>query len=223
MNTTGTNTKTGIYKCCLACDKSFYVEPNRIPTAKYCSVVCHNKELSKRNIGRKLSKETRDKIGKANSLPLVALTCIGCGSPFVVKNQHSYRKYCNKKCSTTTKTPWNKGKSLSPEHLAKITGKNANNWQGGISTENEIIRHRKEIRLWRKACMERDDFTCQKTGVRGGYLQVHHINNFADFPELRTSLSNGITLSKESHLEFHKLYGKRNNTREQLLDYLNTK
>ncbi|HBP65504.1 MAG TPA: hypothetical protein DD730_14900 [Desulfosporosinus sp.] len=94
-------------------------------------------------------------------------------------------------------------------------------WKDGITPENVKIRNSTEMRLWKKACMERDNFTCQKTGERGGVLVVHHINNFADFPEFRTSIKNGITLSVESHEEFHRIYGKKNNTREQLMEFLN--
>jgi len=96
-------------------------------------------------------------------------------------------------------------------------------WKGGITEINNKVRHSFEYRLWRKAVYERDDFTCQKTRQRGGKLVAHHINNFSDFPELRTSISNGITLSQESHKEFHKIYGKKNNTLKQLQEYLITK
>jgi len=94
------------------------------------------------------------------------------------------------------------------------------NWKGGISTENTKIRNSFEMKLWRKACFERDNFTCQKTGTKGGDLAVHHINNFADFIELRTSIENGVTLSKESHKLFHHIYGNKNNTKEQLIEFM---
>jgi hypothetical protein len=96
-------------------------------------------------------------------------------------------------------------------------------WKGGKTVGTIKERGSLEMKLWKKACMERDNFTCQKTGVRGGKLEVHHINNFADFSELRTSIENGITLSKESHKEFHKIYGMKNNTREQLEEFLGRK
>ena len=114
--------------------------------------------------------------------------------------------------------PWNKGK-----HNSKISKENHYNWQGGLTPINKKIRNSIEYKLWQKACLLRDDFTCQKTGQRGGRLVVHHINNFADFPELRFAIDNGITLAKESHDEFHKIYGKHNNTREQLNEFLNEK
>ena len=110
---------------------------------------------------------------------------------------------------------WNKGKKY-----PQISGKNHPNWKGGISTEHDKARHTFEMRLWRKSVFERDGFTCQKYGIRGGDLVAHHINNFSSFPELRTSIENGITLSKKAHDEFHKKYGKKNNTREQLNEFL---
>jgi len=119
---------------------------------------------------------------------------------------------------------WNKGLPKtwkSPGDIKKgATGEKSIAWRGGLTTINEKIRGSLEIKLWKKACMERDNFTDQKTGQRGGDLVVHHINNFADFPELRTSIENGITLSRKAHDEFHKIYGKKNNSREQLLEFL---
>lgn len=110
---------------------------------------------------------------------------------------------------------WNKG-----INQWQTTGNKNPNWKGGITPTNHKIRTSLEMKLWRKSCYERDNFTCQKTGEVGGKLVVHHINNFADFPELRTSIENGITLSYKSHKEFHKKYGTRNNTKEQLDEFL---
>lgn len=108
---------------------------------------------------------------------------------------------------------WNKG-------IPQPRGKFANNWQGGKTKDQELERKRIEYCLWREAVFERDNWTCQKTGIRGGKLVIHHICNFADYPELRTSIENGITLTEEKHKEFHKIYGSRNNTREQLEKFL---
>ena len=99
-------------------------------------------------------------------------------------------------------------------------GENNHNWQGGISPENRRIRNGIQIRLWREATFARDNFTCQKYGIRGGKLVAHHINNFAEKIELRFAIDNGITLSEKAHIEFHKAYGFRDNTREQLEEYL---
>lgn len=129
------------------------------------------------------------------------------------------KENCGEKSSTFGKKGFFAGKKR-PEHSEKMIGSGNSNWKGGITSENHKIRYSIESKLFRKSCMERDNFTCQKTGQIGGKLVVHHINNFADFPELRTSISNGITLSDKSHREFHHKYGKRNNTLKQLKEFL---
>ncbi|MCI4463678.1 MAG: HNH endonuclease [Caldisericum sp.] len=118
----------------------------------------------------------------------------------------------------------NISKALKEKGIKPPLHKGENNWRwkGGITPENLQIRHSLEMRLWRKAVFERDNFTCQKCGQKGGDLEAHHINNFADFPELRFAIDNGITLCKYCHKEFHKKYGFTNNTKEQLEEFLET-
>jgi 5-methylcytosine-specific restriction endonuclease McrA len=107
--------------------------------------------------------------------------------------------------------------------LSKTRGEKHHSWRGGITKKSFAIRNSFEYKLWRNACFQRDNFTCQKTNISGGDLEVHHINNFSDFDNLRFDISNGITLSKKSHREFHNKYGYRNNTKEQIIDFLNKK
>lgn len=105
----------------------------------------------------------------------------------------------------------------------KIGGNNHYFWKGGVGSENYKARGSEEYKLWRKSVFIKDGFICQKYRISGGKLVAHHINNFAEFSELRFALDNGITLSLKAHNEFHKLYGKRNNTREQLEEFLERK
>jgi len=97
-------------------------------------------------------------------------------------------------------------------------GERNTNWRGGITTENEKIRHNTNNKIWKKSVLTRDNFTCQRCGSCKK-LNVHHINNFADFPEVRFAIDNGIIFCQKCHKEFHKRYGKRNNTSKQLLEY----
>ena len=118
-----------------------------------------------------------------------------------------------------------RGRKLSETHKRKLSeahmGSKGSNWRGGVTPENKTIRRSIEYRLWREAVFTRDNWTCQKTGKKGCVLHPHHIINFSQHPESRFVIDNGVTLCKEAHEEFHKKYGKENNTREQLAEYLN--
>ena len=72
--------------------------------------------------------------------------------------------------------------------------------------ENEkmAIRNSMEYRDWRKAVYERDGYTCQICGKRGGNLNAHHIKHFAQYPELRMDITNGITLCYDCHRAVHR-------------------
>lgn len=95
------------------------------------------------------------------------------------------------------------GVHLSEEHRRKIgdahRGEKHYNWQGGITSINAQIRTSEESKQWRKSVFECDDYICQDCGYRGGKLQPHHIKKFADYPELRFDVDNGITLCKKCH------------------------
>lgn len=86
--------------------------------------------------------------------------------------------------------------------------------------ERELRRSLRANKEWRKAVYERDDYTCQCCGNRGGEINAHHILNFADNPDVRTDIQNGITLCKGCHTDFHKRYGSRNTTGNQLAEFM---
>lgn len=108
-----------------------------------------------------------------------------------------------------------------PIHRLKISGPNSYLWKGGITPENVKIRSSIEYEIWRNGVFAINGYTCQKTGQVGGKLVAHHILNFSSHPELRFAIDNGVTLSLNAHKEFHKKYGNRNNTKEQLIEFLN--
>lgn len=57
---------------------------------------------------------------------------------------------------------------------------------------------------WREAVYQRDDYTCQKCGQRGGKLNAHHIKSYAKYPDLRLDINNGITLCVDCHKITHR-------------------
>lgn len=95
--------------------------------------------------------------------------------------------------------PWNKGK----QHLV---GEKHWNWKGGISGENERIRHSMEFIIWRNEVYKRDHYTCRFCGkhCQKKDIVAHHIKLFSEFPELRFSVDNGIVLCRSCHCELHK-------------------
>jgi hypothetical protein len=101
-----------------------------------------------------------------------------------------------------------------------LSGSKHHSWRGGVTPLNKKIRMSMEMDNWRRSVFIKDNFTCQKTGIRGGDLVVHHILNFAQHPELRFAIDNGVTLSKDAHVEFHKRYGRKDNTRGQVEEFI---
>ena len=53
-----------------------------------------------------------------------------------------------------------------------------------------------EYTKWRKKVFEKDNYTCQICFIRGGYLEAHHIKAWSKYPDLRYSISNGLTVHK---------------------------
>jgi 5-methylcytosine-specific restriction endonuclease McrA len=131
--------------------------------------------------------------------------CLFCGTKFYVYPYLKEQKFCSYECY------WKS------QHKR---GEDSQNWKGGLTPKDKLIRNSIEFRLWREAVFARDNYTCQVCDQYGGNLNAHHINNFAEFPELRFAIDNGITLCEKCHKEFHKKYGIKNNTKEQLEEFI---
>ena len=106
------------------------------------------------------------------------------------------------------------------EHRGKLSP----TWKGGVAY-HRVERSTYEYRTWRKAVFDRDKYTCQCCGDKSsqGYpvtLASHHIKNWNDNPDCRYDIDNGITLCERCHLDFHSAYGKKNNTKEQLKEFI---
>lgn len=111
------------------------------------------------------------------------------------------------------------------EYRESHSGEKAWNWKGDAAT---TIRDGRELPIykdWRKSVFSRDKYTCQCCGVRNGNgsyirLEAHHILNWKDNKKERYDVDNGITFCAKCHLKFHSKYGKKNNTKEQLYNFI---
>lgn len=89
---------------------------------------------------------------------------------------------------------------------------NSANWRGGVTDENSEKRKCLEYKIWRNEVYKKDNWTCRICKRKCGNKEIvaHHLKLFSDFPELRFSVDNGITLCRKCHLEIHKkLWNKK--------------
>ena len=91
--------------------------------------------------------------------------------------------------------------------IVRKRGKDHWKWKNGITSENRLARRSPAFKKWREEVFTRDNWTCQECLQRGIKIHPHHIKGFANFPELRFEVSNGITLCERCHIELHKKQG----------------
>ena len=132
--------------------------------------------------------------------------------------------------------PWNKNKKnvYSKETLERMkknnwmkgkTGDRCPLWKGGPKILYEQIRKHFKNRQWRSDVFERDNYTCQKCGKKGDWIESHHLkgfdkiikeNNIKTLKEALTceelwNINNGITLCKKCHNKTRNRWGKSGN------------
>lgn len=131
------------------------------------------------------------------------VTCCFCRKVFTRNKQTQH--FCSNKCWTD----YNSG-SRHRDYDPGITDDERN-------CRRDIVGYKP----WRTSVYKRDNHTCQKCGDnKGGNLVAHHIESYNSNPELRTTISNGITLCEDCHNDFHHQYGYGNNTKEQFIKFI---
>lgn len=213
--------RTARYKNCLVCGKQFNaIKDCATRNQLYCSSVCYGKTL----IGKKATDKqlqglalgraghpsamkgiprtqgVRDKISQArkgNPLTIEhrkALSLAKKGKP--IKHFVENREEVSRKM----------GLAFKGKPQPNLRGAKHWNWQDGKTAINSQIRNSLEMKQWRRAVFERDNYTCQICHIRGGRLVADHIKPFSLFPDLRFELSNGRTLCKECDIKHSGTY-----------------
>lgn len=101
-------------------------------------------------------------------------------------------------------------------HAAKKGPDNVG-WRGGKCSENYKLRRGSNYKMWRDSVFQRDNYTCQECGERGGELNAHHVKSWAEHPHLRYEISNGITLCIICHKETDSYLNNKINQVHSLL------
>ena len=169
------------------------------------------KKGEKRFFGRKHSEESKLKMSKSHK-NMSDETRIKISEykknkiPWMKGKKHSLE---TKKVISDLKT----GIKLTEEHKKKIgdslRGSKSYMWKGGVSKDKRIgIKYIQ----WRSDVFLRDNWTCQTCGIRGVYLEAHHVKSWVKYPELRYSLDNGVSLCKECHKLTDNYKGKKYET-----------
>ena len=210
---------------CLYCDKKFNCDYSK---RKYCSYKCYWNSKKKR----------------------VKIKCDLCGKeflrvPFKVKEKNYCSKWCSGKVNRSKRiiTPedklkiskiakergygrWMKGKKGNAGSFKKgqNKGSKSSNWKGGITPLNNAVRGLTEMFEWKKAVFEKDDWTCQICGVRGGTLNADHYpkmfwqimakNKISNIEEALAceelwNINNGRTTCENCHREITKKQMKK--------------
>lgn len=208
---------------CHTCGKEKKIKLSQVKEKNYCCTECYY------NYKRSISKP---KIKKIRISKLKAFICKRCKVEF--KSYHKNRVYCSKKCLNKSLEKekiiltcgfCKKDYEEYPSKLKvikkrnhKITfcnkkcmnkyfvKENAPNW----IEDRSLLKERRprstyEYTKWRKEVFKRDNYTCQWCKIRGIELSAHHIKKFSLHEDLRTEISNGITLCDPCH---KKTYGK---------------
>jgi len=187
-------------KICSQCGEVFRKKPSESKRywsiKKYCSSRCygasgfsdeHKQKLRAINIGKSRIWSDKGRTSFSEKVSgkkhpqwkggLQTKKCSNCAQEFKVKPYRlNEAKFCSFLCSSSYRNH-------------------------GLTSLNESIRKSAVYKKWRKAVFERDDYTCQICGQRGGKLNADHIKRFADYPNLRLELSNGRTLCLSCHLK----------------------
>lgn len=148
--------------------------------------------------GKKRSPETIKKMSKIlQDKPIGVATRFKKGTKARLGVKHTEASIKKMSENRKGKPAWNKGIKCE-----KISKEKHWNWKGGVNSINDNIRHSLELKRWRWEVFVRDNFTCQICGAKGGELRANHIKRFADYPKLRTEISNGITIHRECDIKW---------------------
>lgn len=186
------------YRCSIIFRSGVYHD---FPTARYTCIDCG-----------KLSSEQRI---SNFSKPRETYRCPSCSKKGKARSQETRKKISETRLRIGYSS-WSKGKKC-----PQFSEQNNPNWRGGISKTLIGVRQSKEYRSWRNRVFERDNYTCQISGVQSRHgVEAHHIVSFSQLIHKYNittyegsmvcaelwDINNGITMLKSVHRAYHEIY-----------------
>lgn len=131
--------------------------------------------------------------------------CHGCESTFY---QH-YNALQNKKgCKTCG--------------VKRRSGENHHSYNPNLTEEERSLSrdmlYGKSKRSWRAKVHKAHGWRCVLCGSKEKLI-AHHLDSYANHPDKRLDVDNGVTLCDYHHKDFHAVYGYKNNTKNQFESY----
>lgn len=101
------------------------------------------------------------------------------------------------------------------------SGENNLMWNPNLTNEERLLkRNYPEYIEFVKRVLNRDNYICQCCGVHSNKLEVHHLDGYSWCKEKRLNVDNGISLCNDCHSNFHFVYSRNNNTKEQFEEWI---
>lgn len=167
---------------------------------QFCDRACMGKWASKYASGSNASNWQGGPIKTA---------CDWCGAELLYekrKFQKATHHFCSTKCKGKWQSEHNIGKNNPLYKYNYKCGPNNPNWKGGVTALHNKLRKIGKGIQWHKKVFRRDNYICQICHHRGGNsLRAHHIKSFADYPENRYDVDNGLTLCESCHIYTHQV------------------
>lgn len=224
----------GIVKICLTCKKEFRsIKDCKSRKQLYCSRKCYGKniighkntekQLKALTAGRKISHSNggrswseKEKLEFSQKKKGIPLSSDHCKALSRAKKGKAIKHFVENRKEILEKI----SKSLLGKPQFNRRGKNHHNWQGGKTALNFQIRSLLVYKNWRRKVLKRDNYTCQKCGVKSGcghkvYLHTDHKKKFSqilyenNIKTIKDALKckelwetdNGRVLCRECHLK----------------------
>lgn len=208
------NKKVVYWECVCECGNKIICSSSELTTGNTKSCGCYRKEyFSKIRCTQKIQ------IGnKYNLLTVTHKDSSRNGRAF-----WECRCDCGKSCSVDTTrllTGHTKSCGCLNERLRRERrGKKHPNFNPLLTQEDrEHKRINQQNREWELKVFNKNQFKCQICSS-SGKLSAHHLDGYHWCQEKRLDESNGVTLCYKCHQSFHNQYGRKNNTKEQYLEW----